>query len=138
MHFPAPSPDTPDSLDTLLSLISSISAVSILESETRALCSVLSDIYQEIHQRKTLEAELLSVLEYRELNLDSRKLNLRPYEIPEDSRQLYALEKSLITLEQERIHTRQTTARDLLELRKISWHYFIVLHRKASLIRFLR
>jgi hypothetical protein len=138
MHSPAPSPDSSSSLDALLSLFSSSTVASLLESETHALCGMLSDIYQEIHQRKTLESELLSVLEYRELYLDSKKLNLRPYEIPDHARQLDALEKNLITVEQERIHTKQTTARDLLELRKISWHYSLVLHRKASLIRFVR
>ena len=138
MHSPSPSPDASKSLDSLLSLFTFSSVSSLLEAETHALTTILSSIYQEIHHRKTLESELLSIIEYRELYLDSRKHNLRPYEIPADASQLYSIEKNLITLEQERIHTRQTTAQDLLELKKISWHYFLALHRKAFVIRFLR
>ena len=138
MHSPAPSPDSSSSLDALLSLFSSSTVASLLESETHALCGMLSDIYQEIHQRKTLESELLSVLEYRELYLGSKKMNLRPYQIQEDANALSALERDLISIEHQRIQVRQATVRDLLDLQKLSWHYFLVLHRKSSLMHFLQ
>jgi hypothetical protein len=138
MHFPIPSKGSPTSLDSLLSLFSSRSVVSLLESEIVSLSGVLSGIYVEMRQRRELEAELLSILEYRELYLDSRKLNLRPYQIQADSHTLSALDHDLALMEREQIQTRQATVRDLLDLKKLSWHYILMLHQKSSLMHFLQ
>ena len=138
MHFPPASKDSPTSLDSLLSLFRSHSVVSLLESEIIPLSGILSSIYAEMRRRRELEAELLSTLEYRELYLDSRKLNLRPYQIQADSHALSALDRDLALIEREQIQIRQATVRDLLDLKKLSWHYTLVLHQKSSLIRFLQ
>ena len=138
MHSPVPFKETPTSLDYLLSLFDSRAAISLLYSEVTAISGILSSVYVERRRRQELEIELLSILEYRELYLDSKKMNLRPYQIQADAHTLNALESDLIQIERQRIQIRQTTVRDLLDLKKLSWHYILVLHQKSSLIRFLQ
>lgn len=138
MHSSAPCKDVPTPLDSLLSLFDSRSAISLLESEVTALSGVLSSVYVQMRRRRELEIDLLSILEYRELYLGSKKMNLRPYQIQADAHTLSALERDLVSVERQRIQVQQATVRDLLDLQKLSWHYFLVLHRKSSLMHFLQ
>ena len=137
-HPNPPSPKSPDSLDSLLSLCSSSPATEFLHAETSVLSGIVSGIYQEMHQCRDLETDLLSSLEYRELYLDSKKFNLRPYQSQEDARIVSALEQDLIDIERQRIQTRQSAAQEVHNLQKLFWHYLLELHRKSSVLRFLQ
>jgi hypothetical protein len=132
MNSPSPS------LDSLLSILSEKSPLVLIEAEAAALTSIVGSIYQSICQRKKLESDLLGILEYRELYLGSKILNIHPYENRSELEHLGRLEEDRIQVERQRIQTQETTAKDIISLQNLALHYWFSLQRKAFLIRFLK
>jgi hypothetical protein len=127
---------TQDSLEYLL-LLSTFTPAYFLHNEISALKAVVADILLEIEQRKSLEEILLSSLEKRISHLKSELMNIQPsYSIERHFNRLeriIALEHDIEKVHLEKIHAQTATTKDLLELKKLLWHYWLLLHKKESL-----
>lgn len=138
-----PLPDSPSlpsssSLDYLLPQAAGYSVASLLDSETSALKKIVADILSEIEGRKALEEELLYSLEYRELALESERHSLRPDLRRSDLEQVIALDRNLIRLEEQKARSKEAAAKDIIELKKFFWHYWLALQHKEAVRGFLR
>jgi hypothetical protein len=132
------SPSLSSSLDYLLPQTADYSASSLLNSQTSALKKIVADILSEIKGRKALEGELLYSLEYRELAFESERLSLRPDLRRSDLEQTIALDRNLVSLEEQKARSREAAAKDAIELKKIFWHYWLMLQHKEAVRGFLR
>lgn len=103
-----------------------------------SLRQLVSAINHEIRRRQKLENNLLSTLFEREISLDIKLLNLRPSGDRIELETRTALEHSLEQVAQQRIQTKETTARDLIDLNKTLWHYWLELEKKQAQLYFLR
>lgn len=128
---------TQDRLEYLLPLSPASTPEIFLGSEIATLKTVVADILLEIEKRKSLEEILLSSLEKRVSHLKSELMNLQPsYSITRHFNRLeriIALEHDLEKAQLEKIHTQEATAKDLLELKKLLWRYWLLLNKKHAI-----
>ena len=113
-----------------------------LHSEISALKTVVADILLEIGKRESLEEKILAGLEKRVSHLKSELMNIEPsYSITRHFNRLeriIALEHDLEKAHLEKIHAQEVAAKNLLELKKLLWKYWLLLHkRKVQLYFFL-
>jgi hypothetical protein len=137
LPLPEP-PSTSSSLDYLLPQAANYSVDSLLNSETSALRKIVAGVLSEINRRQALEEELLYSLEYRELALGSERHSLRPDLRRSDLEQAIALDRNLIRLEELKTRSREVAAKDIIELKKSFWHYWLMLQHKEAVRGFLR
>jgi hypothetical protein len=137
MPFPNP-PSHSSSLDCLLPQNADYSVASLLDSETSALKKIVADILSEIDRRKAIEEEVLYSLEYGELTLESERHSLRPDLRKSDLEQTIAFDQNLVKLKEQKARSKEATAKDIIELKKIFWHYWLVLQHKEAVRGFLR
>ena len=122
----------PESLDYLLPLLSSGSYSSIIQAEVSALRTIVKDILQDIQGRKGLEGRLLSDLEGHVMRIHSGLMNLRSTYANTSLDAVIGLEHELGAITQQKIRSQESTARDLIELKKQLWHYFLLLKQKEA------
>ena len=127
-----------NSLDYLLPILSKKSPARILQAEMISLKKVVASILQEINQRKNLEHNLLYELEKRIMHLHTEifKTDI-PYFIG-IPRQSISIEKSIDKVERQKIKTQEQSARDILELNKQLWHYWLLFQKKQAQQYFLQ
>jgi hypothetical protein len=140
-HQGMPLPDSPSSsssLNYLLPQTADYSLTFLLDSETSSLRKIVAGVLSEINRRQALEEELLYSLEYRELALGSERHSLRPDLRQSDLEQAIALDRNLIRLEEQKAQSREAAAKDIIELKKSFWHYWLMLQHKEAVRGFLR
>ncbi len=126
------------SLDSLLSLFSESTPLDLVKSEIQTLTVVVQDIYSEIHKRRQLGRSLVDQLLYREIYLDNHLANVYSVGRNSDVSRTTALEHELIGVEKSKVRVSEETARDVIELKKRLWHYWIALQNRSSQFQFLR
>ena len=133
-------PSKPRSLDGILGFltVSKSSVAQLLESEVAALTKVLTTLNDQLERRRCLEKEALCDLEYQELYLSTRMLNLRPSHFPYDARIHTELEKEFIGVRRQRIQTREAAARDIFDIQKLAVQFLMALHQNDSLGGFVQ
>lgn len=125
------------SLEYLLPLFSQFSPARLLQAEITSLKKIIADILNEIHRREYLEDRLLSALEQQVMHLHTELMR-------EDriyvgiTQQTTALEQSLGAVEIQKVHTREKTAMEVLDLKKLLWHYWLLLQRKEAQLYMLK
>ena len=113
------------------------SYANVLDQEVASLKAVVKDILKDIGARSELGIHLLSELEQSVMQLHSGLMNMRQgYNIDSMDR-VIALEIELDKVELQKVHTKETTARDTLELKKVLWHYWLELQRVEASRRLL-
>lgn len=125
------------SLEYLLPLFSQFSPVRLIQVEIISIKKIIADILNEIHRREQLEDRLLSVLEQQIMHLHTELMREDRIYIG-ITQQTTALEQSLGAVEIQKIHTREKTATEILELKKLLWHYLLLLQRKEAQLYMLR
>ena len=125
------------SLGYILPLFSQFSPAQLLQTEIAILKKVIADILKEINKREHLEDKLLSALEQQVMHLHTELIREDRLYIGL-SQQTTALEQSLGAVEIQKIHTREKTAGDILDLKKLLWHYWLLLQRKEAQLYILR
>ena len=127
------------SLESLLQLFPAGSPLQFLDREIAALADVVGDILKDIKERETLETDLLSELERSVMQLHTALIGLRQQSYTVNTLPgVVSLERELDRVEIQKIQTRERSARDLLELKKILWHYRLMLKRKEGHLYFLK
>ena len=124
-------------LPYLLPQLTANYATRFLDTEASALESIIIGITQEIQTRKLLKTQILNELTARELELDSALMNLPSAYDRITLDQKLALEQRLERNDLEKISIRETTFRDTIELKKLYWHYWLMLQRKRAQRDFL-
>lgn len=114
--------------------LSDYSTDTFLRSEIVALQKVLTEISGEILKRQSLEHRMLALLEKRELDLGTTLLRLEPLHRhrQEDQPRIASLEQLVVGVERQKVMTRQAAARDVIELKKKLWHYWLLLKGKEA------
>ena len=126
------------SLENILPLLPDFSPANILHSEITSLKHIVADILKEISQRKDLEGRLLSGLEKRAMHLRSELMNIQPSYTLNTLERIIALEHDVEWAQIEKIHTQERTAQDLLELKKLLWNHWLLLHKREAQQYFLK
>ena len=126
---------TARSLEYLLPLLQSQSYTPVLSAEVAALRTIVGDILQDIHGRKSLEHRLLTSLESQASRVHSALLNLRQTYVIRSLDALIAFEHDLETLSLQKTRTQEATAHDLIELKKVLWHYFFLLKQREAQVQ---
>ena len=125
------------SLEYILPNLQKLSLQNLLQHEKDGLQQVVGDILFEIGRRKNLESNLLTGLEKRISHLHSELMNTPSvYQLNTLERRI-ALEQDVEKIEIEKIHTQEKATHDLIELKKVLWHYWLLLHKKQSQINLI-
>jgi len=119
-------------LEYILPHLQKLSPARFTQHQIAALQQVIADILFEIERRKSLEGRLLSGLEKRITHLHSELMNIPISYQPNTLERKIAIEHDLEKVEIEKNHTQERTSHDLIELKKIIWSYWLLLHKKQS------
>lgn len=125
------------SLEYLLPLLYD-APLGFIATEISALKKVIAVILQEVHHKENLEQKLLSSLESREMHLRSKLMNVKPSYTMNRLEHIIALEHELGQMAIQKVKTQEQSAHDIIELRKLLWHYWLLLHKKEAQRYFLR
>ena len=121
------------SLEYILPLY--INPIKFIEKECDALQQVVGDIFFEIRRRKKLEGNLIKNLEHRVMHLNTELMNLPiSYKINSLDRKI-ALEHDREFIELEKVKLQESTIKDIIELKKILWHYWLQLSKKQQFLK---
>ena len=126
------------SLEYLLPLLSKSFPERLIQVEISSLNKVISDILFEIDQRKRLESRLMGDLESRITHLHIQIMKTDNLYAIGPTQPAIELEHDLTRIEDKKIHTREQTMKDLLELKKLLWHYWLLLQKKQAQLSILR
>jgi len=127
------------SLEYILPLLSNPYLCNFLQSEVSSLQKVVSDILLEIELRKNLEERLLSSLEKRVMHFQSEIMNLPTSNYSSDSpERKIAIDHNLKDIEIQKVQTQEKASQNIFELKKILWHYWLLLNQKQSQLYFLK
>ena len=126
------------SLEYILPYLQKRSPAQFIQHQVTALQQIIADILFEIERRKNLEENLLSGLEKRVMHLNSGLMNIQPSYSFNTLERKIALEHDVERIEIEKIHTQEIAAHDLIELKKLLWHYWLLLHNKEAQKYFLK
>ena len=126
------------SLEYLLPLLSHNTPTRILQSEIQSIRKVIEDILQEINKRKRLGVILLSDLEDRIMHLHSDLMNVDNVYLIGTPLGLANLKQSLEIVENQKVHSQENTSKDIIELKKLLWHYWLILKEKESMFNLLK
>jgi len=120
------------SLEYILPHLQKLSPAKFTQHQITTLQQIIADVLFEIERRKSLEGRLLSGLEKRITHLHSELMNIPiSYHFNTLERKI-ALEHDVEKVEIEKIHTQERTSHDLIELKKMIWSYWLLLHKKQS------
>ena len=121
------------SLDYLLPILASNNVYrQVLQKEVSALQDIVKDVIVNLRGRKGLEHRLLTALGRQESHVRSGLMNIRNIYSHISLEGVFALEHDLEMLGMQKVRTQETTARDMIELKKSLWHYWKVLQEKEA------
>jgi len=121
-----------ENLGYLLNLFSGNTPAKFLRTEIDSLRKVVRDILLEMRERSELERTLLSGLEKRVMALNSKLGNWSKLYWIEIPRAVVELQENLDRVEIEKARARESSAKDLIELKKLLWHYWLLLRKKEA------
>ena len=126
------------SLEYILPHLQTLSPAQFIRHQVTTLQQIVADILFEIERRKNLEDRLLSGLEERVMHLRSELMNIQPsYNFNPLERKI-ALEHDLESISIQKVHSQEKTATDIFEMKKLLWHYWLMLHQKEAQRYFLK
>jgi len=119
-------------VEDILSILPEYNPSHFLASEITALQTVVGEILKEIQDRKDLEGKLLDSLSAQQRNVNSELMNIRPGYTLQSFDRMSRLQSRLDAMQIQKTETQREMARDITELKKALWHYWILLERKKT------
>ena len=108
-----------------------------LQQEISGLQLVIEDVLKSQKERESLEEKIVKQLEGRISGLKTQIMNLPISYTFNNLPRRTSLEQEIERIAIQKTLSQEVASRDLFEMKKLLWRYFLELNRKQSQLRFI-